>query len=92
MSHTNKMLKSFFYIALAVYMTFISCAIGILIGGSIFSLIISVWSLIKPLPEFITQKAWLYHVLIGLVTGFIIEVYLIVDVIKTSKKGNNKGN
>jgi hypothetical protein len=92
MSSTNKILKSFFYVALALYMTLISCIVGILIGGSIFSIILSAWSLIKPLPEIITQKAWLYHVLTGLIMGFVIEVYLIIDVIKTSKKGNNKGN
>lgn len=90
MSVLNKMIRSFFYVALIALALFQSCAMGVFFSGAVLSAVTSVWSIIKPLPSVFTEKMWLIYLLSGVPASIYIFVYLIVDLIKSRSKKHNK--
>lgn len=86
----NKLTKGLFYIGLALFTIVQSYLIGLMFAGVVLSPVLAVWSIIKPLPLFITQKMWLVYLLAGVPTGLAVAIYTTADVAKYRSKKHNK--
>ncbi len=82
----NKLSKGIFYLALVVFMLLQSYAISLFFSGAVLSLVLAVWSVIKPLPAVITDKMWLVYTLAGAPAGLVIFIMISVDSFRSSKK------
>ena len=90
MSVRNKLSKAFFYVGLAVYTTVLHDIMGCLLASVLVFPVLAVWSAIKPLPLFVTQKLWLIYLLSGVATGTILLLRSLLDVLKSRLKQNKK--
>ena len=83
MSVLNKMSKGLFYTFLALYMIIQSYGFALLGSGALLSIVLAVWTMIKPLPSVITDKLWLVYLLTGVPFGIGIFISMLVDLIKS---------
>ena len=83
MSVLNKMSKGLFYTFLALYMIIQSYGFALLGSGALLSIVLAVWTIIKPLPSVITDKLWLVYLLTGVPFGIGIFISMLVDLIKS---------
>ena len=90
MSVRNKMVKGFFYVLLTIGTIIQSYAIGLVFSGAGLAFIEAVWSVIRPLPEFFTTKAWLVYLISGIPTGVAVFTYTAINVIQSQLEKNNK--
>lgn len=90
MSVRNKLAKGIFYIFIALFTVLQGYFIGLFFSGAFLSPVLAVWSIIKPLPLFISQKLWLIYLLSGVPTGVAIIIYTSIDVAKARSKKHNK--
>lgn len=92
MSVLNKMSKGLFYTFLTVYMFVQSYGLALLGGGALLSIVLAVWTIIKPLPSVLTDRLWLVYLLTGVPFGIGIFISMLVDLIKSQKslKQDNK--
>ena len=90
MSVLNKMAKGMFYVFLTLYMFLQSAVTGMFFSGAGLAIVLSVWSIIKPLPLIVTEKLWLVYLLSAVPLTVIMFLYMFVDLIKTQLKKNNK--
>ena len=90
MSVLNKMAKGMFYVFLAMYMFLQSAFTGMFFSGAVLSIVLSVWTIIKPLPLIVTEKLWLVYLLSAVPLTVIMFFYMLVDSIKAQLKKNNK--
>ena len=90
MSVLNKMSKGLFYTFLALYMIIQSYGFALLGSGALLSIVLAVWTIIKPLPSVMTEKMWLVYLLSGIPASIYVFVYLIVDLIKNRSKKHKK--
>ena len=72
-------------IAFAVSVIVIGYGLGLITGGSLLSLVLALWSLIKPLPSVITEKMWLVYLVSGIPGGLYFIVYIIKSAITSAK-------
>lgn len=87
----NRMYKSLFYVGITLLILIESYAIGLVFGGAGIALVTAIWSIIKPLPAFITHKMWLLYLLTGAPTGLFVAFSMLLDLI-VSKKNNKQDN
>lgn len=90
MSVRNKLVKGVFYIGLALFTIIQSYIIGLMFSGALLSPVLAVWSIIKPLPLFVTQKLWLIYLITGIPVGVAVAVYTTLDIAKTRSKKDKK--
>lgn len=90
MSVRNKMAKGAFYVLLTFYMIIQSYGIGILIDSVLLSPVLAIWTIIKPLPLFLTQKLWLIWILSAVPFGVAVYIYMLVNLVKANSKNRNK--
>ncbi len=90
MSVLNKTAKGMFYVFLALYMFLQSAVTGMFFSGAGLAIVLSVWSIIKPLPLFVTEKLWLVYLLSAVPLTVIMFFYMLVDLIKAQLKKDNK--
>ena len=90
MSVLNKMAKGMFYVFLALYMFLQSAFAGMFFSGAVLSIVLSVWTIIKPLPLIVTEKLWLVYLLSAVPLTVIMFFYMLIDLIKAQLKKNNK--
>ena len=90
MSILNKMSKGLFYVFLALYMFLQSAVTGMFFSGAFLSIVLSVWTIIKPLPLLVTEKMWLVYLLSAIPLTIIVFLYMLVDLIKAQLKKDNK--
>ena len=92
MSALNKMTRGIFYIVLLCFMIFQSYVMGVFLSGAVLSVVMAVWSIIKPLPSVLTDRLWLVYLLTGVPFGIGIFISMLVDLIKSQKslKQDNK--
>lgn len=90
MSVLNKMAKGMFYVFLSLYMLLQSALTGMFFSGAVLSIVLSVWTIIKPLPPFITERLWLVYLLSAVPLTLFAFLYMLVDLIKAQLKKNNK--
>ena len=83
-------IKGLGYIGLFLFTVFQSYAIGLVFSGAGVALIEAVWSIFKPLPSFLTQKAWLVYLLAGIPVSIAVFTYITIDVAKTQLEKHNK--
>ena len=93
MSVLNKMAKGMFYVFLTLYMFLQSAITGMFFSGAGLAIVLSVWSIIKPLPTVITERLWLVYLLFAVPLTLSAFLYMLVDLIKAQlKKDNKQGN
>ena len=90
MSILNKMAKGMFYIFLTLYMFLQSALTGMFFSGAGLAIVLSVWTIIKPLPAVVTERIWLVYLLSAVPLTVTAFIYMLVDVIKAQLKKNNK--
>ena len=90
MSVLNKMAKGMFYVFLTLYMFLQSAVAGIFFSGAGLAIVLSVWTIIKPLPLLVTEKLWLVYLLSAIPLTVTMFFYMLVDLIKAQLKKNNK--
>ena len=90
MSVLNKTAKGMFYVFLALYMFLQSAVTGMFFSGAGLAIVLSVWSIIKPLPLIVTEKLWLVYLLSAVPLTVIMFFYMLVDLIKAQLKKDNK--
>ena len=90
MSVLNKMSKGLFYVFLVLYMFLQSAVTGMFFSGAFLSIVLSVWSIIKPLPLLVTGRLWLVYLLSAVPLTVIMFFYMLVDLIKAQLKKDNK--
>lgn len=90
MSVLNKTAKGMFYVFLALYMFLQSAVTGMFFSGAVLSIVLSVWSIIKPLPLLVTERLWLVYLLSAVPLTVIMFFYMLVDLIKAQLKKDNK--
>lgn len=90
MSVLNKMAKGMFYIFLTLYMFLQSAFTGMFFSGAVLSIVLSVWTIIKPLPSVVTERLWLVYLLSAVPLTVIMFFYMLVDLIKAQLKKDNK--
>lgn len=90
MSALNKTAKGMFYVFLALYMFLQSAFTGMFFSGAVLSIVLSVWTIIKPLPLIVTEKLWLVYLLSAVPLTVVMFFYMLVDLIKAQLKKNNK--
>ena len=90
MSVLNKMAKRMFYVFLTLYMFLQSAFTGMFFSGAVLSIVLSVWTIIKPLPLIVTEKLWLVYLLSAVPLTVIMFLYMLIDLIKAQLKKNNK--
>ena len=90
MSVRNKIVKVAFYVLLTFYMILQSSGIGILIDSVLLSPVLAIWTIIKPLPLFLTQKLWLIWILSAVPFGVAVYIYMLVNLVKANSKNHNK--
>ncbi len=77
---------------LAVSILVIGYGFGLLTGGSLLSLVLALWSLIKPLPSVFTEKMWLVYLVSGIPGCLYSVVYIIKSTVASGKlKQEQKG-
>ena len=93
MSVLNKIVKGTFYPLLFIGLILQSYAIGLVFSGAGLALVEAVWSIIKPLPAVLTNKAWLVYLISGIPVGLFVFFYTLIKVaVSISKKHNKQGN
>ena len=93
MSVLNKMAKGMFYVFLTLYMFLQSAFTGMFFSGAVLSIVLSVWTIIKPLPSVVTERLWLVYLLSAVPLTLFAFLYMLVDLIKAQlKKDNKQGN
>lgn len=90
MSVLNKTAKGMFYVFLTLYMFLQSAVTGMFFSGAVLSIVLSVWSIIKPLPLLVTEKLWLVYLLSAVPLTVIMFFYMLIDLIKAQLKKDNK--
>lgn len=90
MSVLNKMTKGIFYVFLVLYIFSMSAITGMFFSGAGLAIVLSVWTIIKPLPAVITERLWLVYLLSAVPLTVTAFIYMLVDVIKAQLKKNNK--
>lgn len=90
MSVLNKMAKGMFYVFLTLYMFLQSAFTGMFFSGAVLSIVLSVWTVIKPLPSIVTERLWLVYFLSAVPLTVIMFFYMLVDLIKAQLKKDNK--
>ena len=90
MSVLNKTAKGMFYVFLTLYMFLQSAVTGMFFSGAVLSIVLSVWSIIKPLPSAVTERLWLVYLLSAVPLTVIMFFYMLVDLIKAQLKKDNK--
>lgn len=90
MSVLNKTAKGMFYVFLTLYMFLQSAVTGMFFSGAVLSIVLSVWSIIKPLPLLVTERLWLVYLLSAVPLTVIMFFYMLVDLIKAQLKKDNK--
>jgi hypothetical protein len=90
MSILNKMTKGMFYVFLTLYMFLMSAITGMMFSGAGLAIVLSVWSIIKPLPSVVTERLWLVYLLSAVPLTVTAFTYMLVDVIKAQLKKDNK--
>lgn len=90
MSVLNKMAKGMFYIFLTLYMFLQSAVTGMFFSGAGLAIVLSVWTIIKPLPSVVTERLWLVYLLSAVPLTVIMFFYMLIDLIKAQLKKNNK--
>ena len=90
MSVLNKMAKGMFYVFLALYMFLQSAFTGMFFSGAVLSIVLSVWTIIKPLPSVVTERLWLVYLLSAVPLTLFAFLYMLVDLIKAQLKKDNK--
>ena len=90
MSALNKMAKGMFYVFLTLYMFLQSAFTGMFFSGAVLSIVLSVWTIIKPLPSVVTERLWLVYLLSAVPLTLFAFLYMLVDLIKTQLKKDNK--
>lgn len=90
MSVLNKMAKGMFYVFLTLYMFLQSAITGMFFSGAGLAIVLSVWSIIKPLPLIVTEKLWLVYLLSAVPLTLSAFLYMLVDLIKAQLKKDNK--
>jgi hypothetical protein len=90
MSVLNKMAKGIFYVFLTLYMFLQSAFTGMFFSGAVLSIVLSVWTIIKPLPSVVTERLWLVYLLSAVPLTVIMFFYMLVDLIKAQLKKDNK--
>jgi hypothetical protein len=90
MSVLNKMAKGMFYVFLTLYMFLQSAFTGMFFSGAVLSIVLSVWTIIKPLPSVVTERLWLVYLLSAVPLTVIMFFYMLVDLIKAQLKKDNK--
>ena len=90
MSVLNKTAKGMFYVFLTLYMFLQSAVTGMFFSGAVLSIVLSVWSIIKPLPPLVTERLWLVYLLSAVPLTVIMFFYMLVDLIKAQLKKDNK--
>jgi hypothetical protein len=90
MSVLNKMAKGMFYVCLTLYMFLQSAFTGMFFSGAVLSIVLSVWTIIKPLPSVVTERLWLVYLLSAVPLTVIMFFYMLVDLIKAQLKKDNK--
>lgn len=90
MSVRNKIVKVAFYALLTFYMLLQSSGIGILIASALLSPVLAIWTIIKPLPLFLTQKLWLVWLLSAVPFSIAVYIHLLVNLVKANSKHRNK--
>lgn len=90
MSVLNKTAKGMFYVFLTLYMFLQSAVTGMFFSGAVLSIVLSVWSIIKPLPLLVTERLWLVYLLSAVPLTVIMFFYMLIDLIKAQLKKDNK--
>lgn len=90
MSVLNKMAKGMFYVFLTLYMFLQSAFTGMFFSGAVLSIVLSVWTIIKPLPSVVTERLWLVYLLSAVPLTVIMFFYMLIDLIKAQLKKDNK--
>lgn len=90
MSVLNKMAKGMFYVFLTLYMFLQSAVTGMFFSGAGLAIVLSVWSIIKPLPSAVTERLWLVYLLSAVPLTLSAFLYMLVDLIKAQLKKDNK--
>lgn len=90
MSVLNKTAKGMFYVFLTLYMFLQSAVTGMFFSGAVLSIVLSVWSIIKPLPSVVTERLWLVYLLSAVPLTVIMFFYMLIDLIKAQLKKDNK--
>jgi hypothetical protein len=90
MSVLNKVAKRMFYVFLTLYMFLQSALTGMFFSGAVLSIVLSVWTIIKPLPSVVTERLWLVYLLSAVPLTVIMFFYMLVDLIKAQLKKDNK--
>jgi hypothetical protein len=90
MSVLNKVAKGMFYVFLTLYMFLQSAFTGMFFSGAVLSIVLSVWTIIKPLPSVVTERLWLVYLLSAVPLTVIMFFYMLVDLIKAQLKKDNK--
>ena len=90
MSVLNKMAKGMFYVFLTLYMFLQSAFTGMFFSGAVLSIVLSVWTIIKPLPSVVTGRLWLVYLLSAVPLTLFAFLYMLVDLIKAQLKKDNK--
>lgn len=90
MSILNKTAKGMFYVFLTLYMFLQSAVTGMFFSGAVLSIVLSVWSIIKPLPLLVTERLWLVYLLSAVPLTVIMFFYMLIDLIKAQLKKDNK--
>ena len=90
MSVLNKMAKRMFYVFLTLYMFLQSAFTGMFFSGAVLSIVLSVWTIIKPLPSVVTERLWLVYLLSAVPLTVIMFFYMLIDLIKAQLKKDNK--
>lgn len=90
MSVLNKTAKGMFYVFLTLYMFLQSAVTGMFFSGAGLAIVLSVWSIIKPLPSAVTERLWLVYLLSAVPLTVIMFFYMLVDLIKAQLKKDNK--
>jgi hypothetical protein len=67
-----------------------SAVTGMFFSGAVLSIVLSVWSIIKPLPSVVTERLWLVYLLSAVPLTVIMFFYMLVDLIKAQLKKDNK--
>ena len=90
MSVLNKMAKGMFYVFLTLYMFLQSAITGVFFSGAGLAIVLSVWTIIKPLPSVVTERLWLVYLLSAVPLTLFAFLYMLVDLIKAQLKKDNK--
>ena len=90
MSVLNKTAKGMIYVFLTLYMFLQSAVTGMFFSGAVLSIVLSVWSIIKPLPLLVTERLWLVYLLSAVPLTVIMFFYMLIALIKAQLKKDNK--